>query len=98
MANAILIMLEIQSPFNYSSPFSLHPHDNLVAISTGQRVFPDLISRLFPADNDSPAVSPSIGPPSKEEEEQSAVGEEYTQMGKGSPLENSIKLYRFKSC
>jgi hypothetical protein len=67
-----------------------------VAISTGQRVFPDLISRLFPTDNESPAATPSIEPP--KEEERFAVEEEYTAMGKGSPLDNSIKLYRFKSC
>ena len=83
------------------STHSLHPSEQLVAVTTGQRVFPDdvLLARLFPdATTDGIASSPMEVQPAEKE---MAMGDcndgECVEIGekKGCELDNSLKLYKF---
>lgn len=67
------------------SGLSLHPCEKFIAVSTGQRLFPSnlLLNQLFDENNSLTET--------KDEEDNN----EYTSRGKGSLLDNSIKLYKF---
>jgi hypothetical protein len=64
---------------------SLHPCEQFIAISTGQRLFPsNLLLNQLSTDNSSPDET-------KTDEE---INKEYISLGKGSTFDNSIKLYK----
>jgi hypothetical protein len=65
----------------------LHPLEQFIAISTGQRLFPSnlLLNQLSTDENSSPVEA-------KTDEE---INKKYIARGKGSSFDNSIKLYKF---
>ncbi|KAL3092057.1 hypothetical protein niasHT_022990 [Heterodera trifolii] len=81
--------------------FGLHPIHQLVALSTGQRIFPDLLPELFPENesSSSSAHDQSVWG-SDVGKGNGAEGGEWTEKengrkGRRSELDNSVKLMKF---